>query len=217
MRVLAATVDAGGNTPPTLAVLRELAGRGHEVQALAHGAQQTDLALAGAAARPWTSPRPWDPRPARPGARSLLAWLGLASDPGYGRDLRAAALAGRPDVVLVDCMIPGALRGARAAGAPVAVLAHAFSDYWYDQWAGRSPMALWQRTRGCSPLQPSNAPDLFVLTTSADLDDAERLRRAAGGAVAQVGPVLPRTTRAPADEQARGPLLVSLSTIGYPG
>jgi UDP:flavonoid glycosyltransferase YjiC (YdhE family) len=158
VRVLVATVDAGGNSPPTLAILRELVGRGHDVRALAHGTQQPDLELAGVAARPWTSPRPWDPRPAQPGARSLLAWLRLASDPGYAQDLRAAALLVRPDVVLVDCMIPGALRGARAAGAPVALLVHAFSDYWYEQWAGRGPMALWQRLRSCSPLRPAERP-----------------------------------------------------------
>ena len=191
MRVLVATVDAGGNRPPTSAVVRELVGRGHDVRVLAHEAQLTDLRAAGAAAQGWTSPRPWDPRPARPGARSMLSWLGLASDPGYGRDLEAAARDGRPDVVLVDCMIPGSLRGARAAGVPVAVLVHAFSDYWHDQWAGPGPMALWQRARGCSPLQPANAPDLFLLTTSVALDDARRLRSAAGGRVAQVGPVLP--------------------------
>jgi UDP:flavonoid glycosyltransferase YjiC (YdhE family) len=217
MRALVATVDAGGNNPPTLAVLRELVDRGHDVRVLAHATQQAELALAGVAARPWTSPRPWDPRPVQPDARSLLAWLWLAADPGYAQDLRTAALLEQPDVVLVDCMIPGALRGARATSAPVAVLTHAFSDYWHDQWAGRGPMALWQRLRGCSPLQPRNAPDLFLLMTSAELDDAERLRTATGGAVAQVGPALPRITTATAQQRAHGPLLVSLSTLGYPG
>jgi UDP:flavonoid glycosyltransferase YjiC (YdhE family) len=216
--VLAATVDAGGNTPPMRTVLRELVDRGHEVRALAHRTQQADLALAGVVVRPWTSPREWDPRPARPDARSLLAWLWLAADPGYARDLRAAALLEQPDVVIVDCMIPGALRGARSAGSAIAVLAHAFSDYWYEQWAGHGPMALWQRVSGCTPLRSRNLPDLLVLTTSPDLDNAERLRRAVGGAVVQVGPALPQiTTTTTAAERARGPLLVSLSTLGYPG
>jgi len=80
-----------GNTPPMLTILRELIDRGHDVRALAHPTQQADLALAGVVARPWTSPRTWDPRPARPDARSLMAWLWLAADPGYARDLGAAA------------------------------------------------------------------------------------------------------------------------------
>jgi len=114
-------------------------------------------------------------------------------------------------------MIPGALRGARSSGSAVAVLAHAFSDYWYEQWVGHGPMALWQRASGCTPLRSRNRPDLLVLTTSPELDDAERLRRAVVGAVVQVGPALPRIVTTTAAERARCPLLVSLSTLGYPG
>lgn len=218
MRILAGTVDAGGNFPPTLEILRELAGRGHAVRVLGHTIQREAVERAGLRFEPWSSARHWDPRPADPGVRTMLSWLRLASDPGYGRDLHAGACAEAVDLVLVDCMIPGALRQAGRIGAPVALVMHAYARYWHDQWSPRTPMGLWLRLSAAHPARLAAAPDLAVLTTLPQLDRFAALPpRMRATELVQTGPVLPGLPVRAAAAGDEAPLLVSLSTIGYPG
>jgi UDP:flavonoid glycosyltransferase YjiC (YdhE family) len=217
MRILVATVDAGGNTPPTVAILSELARRGHEVRVLSHGTQQPALAAAGLRPQEWSSARPWSPRADHPDLRTMLSWLSLASDPGYGRDLAAAVTESPVDLVLVDCMIPGTLRRARATGVPVALLLHAYSGYWRTQWSRRSPMGWWLHATGAHPGRRRAVPDLLVVTTLPELDVIPAGRGLLEAETVQTGPVFGAVPE-PATRAAGDPvLLVSLSTISYPG
>lgn len=216
MRVLAASVAAGGNGSPTVAILRELADRGHDVRVLGSASQRAMFEDEGLRMIPWSSVKAWEPRVPEPGLRSMLAWLPLATDPGYGHDLQAALKSELADVLLVDCMIPVALRPARRTGVPVALLLHTFSGYWRDQWSTRTPMGWWLRMAGAHPSRLDAVPDLSLLTTLPELDSLNPPDSALAASLVQTGPVLPDVHR-PATLGATAPVLVSLSTISYPG
>jgi UDP:flavonoid glycosyltransferase YjiC (YdhE family) len=212
-----ATLDAGGNTLPTVAIANELVRRAHDVLVLGHGTQHAAFAAAGLRPRTWSSPRAWSPRADRPGVRTMLSWLPLASDRGYGRDLAAAVVDDDVDLVLVDCMIPGALRRVRATGVRVAVLVHAFSGYWRDQWSRRSPMGWWLRSTGAHPGRRRALPDLLVVTTMPQLDVITNGGGLLDTATVQTGPVFGTAPKPVVHAADDAPLLVSLSTISYPG
>ncbi|MGK5683963.1 glycosyltransferase [Actinoplanes sp. URMC 104] len=200
-----------------MAITAELARRGHEVIVLGHGAQRAAFAATGQGLREWSSARPWSPRADHPDLRTLLSWLPLASDPGYGRDIAAAVDADRVDLVLSDCMIPAALRQARATGVPVAMLVHAYSGYWRAQWSPRRPMGWWLRMTGAHPGRRGALPDLLVVTTLPELDVIPRGRGLLKATTVQTGPVLGPVPASAARAGRDSPLLVSLSTISYPG
>lgn len=214
-RVVFVTPFAGGNVPPTIAIASALAARKHEVQVLGH--PQIEEAAVGAGLRflPFSQARGWSPIVDRPGTASMLSWLRLASDRGIARDLAVELERTPADLVVVDCMVPVALRPARRSGARVVLLLHAFSGYWGRQWRLSSPMGAWQ---GLTGVHPRRTPaDLAVVTTAPDLDvvDASAIP---AERVAQTGPVI----AGPGTPQRRGPsdpawdVLVSFSTISYP-
>lgn len=209
---------AGGNVSPTLLIARELESRGHRVRILGHAGVAPELeraGLDGGRFEAFERARPWNPRVADPGVRSMLAWLPLASDRGIGRDLEAAIARHRPDALLVDCMVPGALDAARRSGIPSAMLLHTLLGYWEAQWSARSPMGLWLRATGTLPLMHDRMPQTLVLATDPELDPlgAGRIPR---GRIAQVGPVIPPAA-APLATDGDRHVLVSFSTIAYPG
>jgi UDP:flavonoid glycosyltransferase YjiC (YdhE family) len=212
--ILFATAHAGGNVPPTRAIAAELARRGHTVRVIGHAALATTFEGSGVEFVAYRRARPWSPIVGKPGIRSMLGWLRLASDPGIAVDVAAELARAAPDVVVVDCMIPAALRAARRAGSPVVMLVHAFSGYWLGQWSPVSPMGLWQRLTRTAPRRfPA---DLALVTTDPQLDVVDRAGLPAT-AVVQTGPIVPAV---PGDAVAaeRPPrVLVSFSTISYPG
>ncbi|WP_448004033.1 glycosyltransferase [Agromyces bauzanensis] len=208
---------AGGNVSPTLLIARELESRGHRVRILGHAGLVPEVERAGLARgfEPFERARPWNPRAADPGVRSMLAWLPLASDRGVGRDLEAAIARERPDALLVDCMVPGALDAARRSSIPSAMLLHTMLGYWEAQWSARSPMGLWLRATGTLPFTRDRMPQTLVLATDPELDPvgAGRIPR---DRIEQVGPVIPAAAP-PRTTDGDEHVLVSFSTIAYPG
>lgn len=209
-RVLVVVASAGGSVPPMLGIGRALAGLGHEVEVLSHADVERRAAVAGLAFRPFHRARSWSPVHEESGVLSLLAFLPLATDPGIAGDVRAAVAAHRPDVVVVDCMLPSALAAARALGVPTAMVMHTVQGYWRDQWSRTSPMGVWLRARRLHPRRL--APDLTLVATLPEFDPGP----AAVPGSLQVGPVLGRLGE-PSSRDADLPVLVSFSTISYPG
>ncbi len=107
---------AGGNVAPTLLILTELRRRGHEVVVLGHHPLGDVVAAHGLTFASLRHARPWAAIVEQPGARSMAAYLTLASDRGIGRDLAALAAEARPDLVLVDCMVPRVVEGSPSDG-----------------------------------------------------------------------------------------------------
>jgi UDP:flavonoid glycosyltransferase YjiC (YdhE family) len=210
-RILSVLPDAGGNAAPTLLVLAELARRGAEVRVLGHEQLRDRVGAADVGFTPFTRARRWSPVVADPGLRSMLGYLRLASDRGLGADVRSVAAGSAPDLVLVDCMLPGALRAARGTGAAVALFVHTLSRYWVDQWTPAAPMGAWLRLTGTFPGSARTAPHLAVLTSEPELDP--RPGDLLGVPTVQTGAAVERAEPA----RGGGPVLVSLSTISYPG
>jgi UDP:flavonoid glycosyltransferase YjiC (YdhE family) len=126
----------------------------------------------------------------------------------------------RPDVILLDCMMPGAARAARATGAPVVLVMHTLYRYWDAQWSPRSPMGLWLALRAALPTAAARRPDLALLTTMPEIDHVPERTRMPRSLIAQTGPTVGAAASGPSspDAEAGDPLvLISLSTISYPG
>jgi UDP:flavonoid glycosyltransferase YjiC (YdhE family) len=217
VRIVSVLPHAGGNVPPTLAILRVLAARGHEVEVLGHAQLAERVSDTGLAFTPFRHARRWSAHADRPGLRSMLGWLTLASDRGIGRDLADAVAESPADLLLLDCMVPAALPAASSAsqtsGALVAVLLHTLSGYWADQWSARAPMGLWLRLTGTHPAR-GGRPDAVLLATLPDLDRADVRLPYPAHLIRQTGPIvepLPDVAHDGADT-----VLVSLSTISYP-
>ena len=204
---------AGGNVTPTLLVAGELVARGHRVSVLGHAALAEQVEAVGADFLGLTRAREWDPLAREPSTREMLSWLRLATDGGMAADLSDAIEREQPAALLLDCMVPGTLRSARRSGVPTAVFLHTLLPYWDAQWSVRQPMGLWLRIRGALPLDRRCLPDTFILGTDAQVDPPGR-HAIPAARITQVGPVIPQTSAA--DPHA-DTLLVSLSTIGYPG
>ena len=122
MRVLVATWAPGGNLPPLLAAGRVLARRGHEVTVLASAATADAAERIGfPVARYRRSPDP-DTRVAfEAQAESVMATM---AGTDIALDATEALEDLRPDLAIVDCMLPAAIAAARARGTPVACLVH---------------------------------------------------------------------------------------------
>jgi UDP:flavonoid glycosyltransferase YjiC (YdhE family) len=129
MRILLATWDGAGNLPPILALVTALVRRGHEVNALAHDVQRAALEGAGALFIRFTETPQLDLALPRPPSLDLSAWFSVFSPPA-AIDALAAAARLTPDVILLDCMMPDALRASKAAGYRTVALVHgAFSAH----------------------------------------------------------------------------------------
>ena len=213
--VLSVLPHAGGNVSPTLAILNALASRGHRIVVLGHERLRDAAESAGFAFHAFERAVGWTASVERPGVRSMLKYLTLASDRGSGKDLSRVATLVRPDVILLDCMLPGAMRAAKGTGAPVVTIMHTLYAYWDSQWSPRTPMGLWLRLTGALPTAASRLPHVAVLTTMPEIDVVPERGRFPRALIEQTGPPSRATsTRILVDD---APVLISLSTISYPG
>ena len=203
--ILFVTWDGGGNVPPALAIARELQSRGHDVRFLGHAGQAEQITAAGFEFVRARHARDFR----RDDAYSPLTMMSLFGDRGMGRDLLDLVAQRRPDLVVVDCLMVGAIRAAADAGLHFAVLQHLY-DANYQRGVLSGPMGLNLRLRRLRPRQALDAAAARVLTTSPALDPVAT----PPANLRQVGPVL---DMAPREQVERPTILVSLSTFGYPG
>jgi UDP:flavonoid glycosyltransferase YjiC (YdhE family) len=119
---LVVTWAPGGNLPPLLAAAALMAVRGHRVEVLVSAATRGAVERAGLPGRSYRrTPEP-DTRIAF--ERQAGAMLATAAGADVARDVHDVLRATRPDLVIVDCMLPAALSAAEAAGTPAASLVH---------------------------------------------------------------------------------------------
>lgn len=205
--ILFVTWDGGGNVPPATAMARELQSRGHTVRFLGHARQREPLTAAGFEFVSPTHARDFSGLE-RQSPFDMMATFG---DRGLGRDL-LEAVADRPaDLVVVDCLMFGALQAARDAGLPHVVLEHLY-DHFFRRGILGGPMGLNLRARRLSPATAVASGTRRLLTTVPELDPVAPL-----DGLVQVGPVVEVAPR-PAPVADTPPMvLVSLSTFGFPG
>jgi UDP:flavonoid glycosyltransferase YjiC (YdhE family) len=122
VRALVITWAPGGNLPPLLAAASLLEGRGHRVTVLGSGetrdaARRLGLGVIGYR----RSPDPDTDVDFEAQADRLMATMAGAE---IALDARDALAELRPDLAVVDCMLPAAIAAARAVGTPTASLVH---------------------------------------------------------------------------------------------
>jgi UDP:flavonoid glycosyltransferase YjiC (YdhE family) len=122
------TLDAAGNWPPEAALVRALVERGHQVHVLSHAAHVDGVRSAGASFRPYADPALRDALPVRrdetPDAERARVLREVYLNPGFAEVLLAEVARERPDVLLVDQMLPLAAAAAESTGLPTAILWH---------------------------------------------------------------------------------------------
>jgi len=122
MRVLVVTWSPGGNLPPLLAAARLLVVRGHEVTMLASAetraaAEQAGLPVVGFRRSP-------DPNVRVAFEVQAERMMSTAAGAEIALDTRDAIDELRPDLVVVDCMLPAALAAGEAAATPTVSVVH---------------------------------------------------------------------------------------------
>jgi UDP:flavonoid glycosyltransferase YjiC (YdhE family) len=122
MRALVIAWAPGGNLPPMLAAATLLARREHEVLVLASGETRRAAERLGFPVTAFRRSRDPDTRIAF--EAQAEATMAMLAGPDLALDARDALDELQPDLALVDCMLPGAIAGARAAGTPTASLVH---------------------------------------------------------------------------------------------
>lgn len=209
--VLFVTWDGGGNVPPALAIAEELANRGARVRFLGHEGQCAAIEGAGFAFEAFRHAKPWAVLAPR-GPLAPLAFLGVFSDRGMGRDLVESLEREPADRVVVDGLLIGALDGASRAGIPVMILVHTLRDVMVRALTG-GPLALLMRLRGLDPARLYREAEGELVVTLESLDPAAA---DVGDSVHYTGPLLPEVEEARAD--ATPPtILASLSTTYIQG
>lgn len=124
MRALVVTWGLGGNLPPLLGAASVLARRGHEVTFLASERTRGAVERLGFPATAYRRTAEPDTRiPFEQQAEQIMA---TAAGVDVALDARDVLDDVRPDLVIVDCMLPAALAAARATGTPAVSLVHFF-------------------------------------------------------------------------------------------
>ena len=106
-RFLFVTFDAGGNVTPTLALVRRLVRRGHEVRVLGNSALAERIIDSGGIFRAYARARDWDPpAPGIMAEERMAEMLAFISSLGLAEDIIAEAETA--DALVVNCMLPAA-------------------------------------------------------------------------------------------------------------
>jgi hypothetical protein len=177
---------------------------------LGHPTQRAEVEAAGLDFRPFPTAAPFS----RLEHNSPPRMAALFSDKQIGRDTLAEARRAPTDVVLVDCLLTGALRACAAAGLTYVSLEHLFDGWLRRTWL-RSPLGLVSRVRGLRPVASWDGAARALVVAPDVLDPAAERRRPAN--LSFVGPVLDLPP-GPHDLGGHPPaVLVSLSTYAYAG
>ncbi|GAA1920782.1 hypothetical protein GCM10009775_11640 [Microbacterium aoyamense] len=204
MRVLFLSANLGGNVPPTIAVARELARRGADVE-VAGLLVDEELTAVDAS---WAQKRGGDGRPEPLGPTLGRIFLSR----GVMREAEALVRERRPDVVVVDCMALAMVKGANLGGVPVVVLLHTFAEFWRRSFL-HGPVAGIVGALGSSPRALWSAAASRLLLTDAVLDPARHDPEFSD--YTWTGSTERGSAPAPTGDRPR--VLVSFSTTPLPG
>ncbi|MFL6157394.1 MAG: glycosyltransferase [Marmoricola sp.] len=206
--ILIVTWDGGGNVPPALLIGAELRRRGHGVRVLGHEAQRAAVTEAGLAFRPYADAADFSSLDVNSPPRMMA----LFTDRVLGSDVVAEAGRVPTDVVVVDCLLIGALHACADAGLRYVSLQHLYDGYLRGSWL-HGPMGLVARARRLRPVRSWDTAARAIAATLPELDPGYVGDRPANQAF--TGPVLDLpgahdlTSHSPA-------VLISLSTFRYP-
>ena len=208
--VVFATVDAGGNAPPMKDIAVEVARRGHRVRVIGHERQRASFESAGLEFHPYGDPEPWDPTAQKSTLEGLREFIGQLTAKDKGDDL--VRMTSPDSVVVVDCMLLGALDVAQRAGLTTVALVHSFHAYFDGGWR-KGPIGLVARLKGLNARRIWNRCEAVLVCTDRSLDPAGS--KDWPDSFDWTGPIQPETKSAVPVDPPR--ILASLSTIAFPG
>jgi hypothetical protein len=133
----------------------------------------------------------------------------MFGDRGLGRDALAALARHPADLVVVDCLLLGAMEELRGGPTPYVVLEHLYDAYFRGPFL-RGPMGLGLRLQGLRVGASLRAARATLVAALPALDPAGGSSRAG---VSWIGPVVTGQRRG----VGQPAVLVSLSTFGYGG
>ena len=208
------TWDGGGNVGPAVEIASELSRRGHRVRFLGQRQQREFFEHTGFDFTEYRNPGSWTAVGKRGALKNAVGFLQLITGRSLGRDLLAEVKAARTDVVVIDCLLFGALDFAARAGLQHAVLVHSLYEAIDTRMAGGAP-GLVARVRGLRPRTLWADASLIVAATLQELD------RFPGSELPPhlhyTGPALPAVSPPGLKPPAETRILVSLSTTYVPG
>lgn len=204
--VLFVTWDGGGNVPPALGIAAELQQRGHRVRVMGHSAQEAHVTGPGLDFRPFPTARPFT----AVAKNTPIDYVGVFGDRAMGRDVVAEMQREPADVVVVDCILFGAMQAVAATGVPYVVLEHMYDAYLVRRWL-RGPMGMGMAIKRIPARRLLNGAAARMVASIEELDPAARGRRP--GNLHYTGPVVTGVSAAPTEPT----VLVSLSTVNFPG
>ena len=210
-RILFVTWDGGGNVGPAVEIAKELARRGDTVRFLGQKQQRETLVSTGFEFAAFRAPGPWSATGKRGGLKNAIGFLRLLIGRGLGRDILAETVATPTDIVVVDCLLFGALHVIARAGLRHAVLVHSLFDAVDRNISGGAPGAV-ARLAGLRPRTAWVGADAVVVATLEELDQHEHAKVA----LQYTGPAIPTSTPSTL-ASARPTVLVSLSTTYVAG
>lgn len=205
--VLMVTWDGGGNTPPLLGIARELGRRGHDLTILGHEPQRAVAEGIGAAFFPYREGKPWS----RTGPHEPVDFFEVFVDGGAGRDAEDVLEQTAADAVLCDCLMLGPLQAAERAGRATLALVHSFWAFFGEQFP-HSPVAEMRAAEGRTPRELWDAATEVLVATDRELDP---VGQPVPDNVCWSGVVQDQV--APASRADRSHVLLSLSTVWFPG
>ena len=210
--VLFVTWAGGGNVPPAIGIATELRERGHHVRFLGHAEQRAALEGAGFSLEAYRSAVPWSSTEIAAGPKGALKFLSVFCDAGPGVDMLASVDREPADLVVIDCLLFGALEAAAKAGVRRAALLHTFYGFMRKCWT-RSPMAIGARVKRRNPMRLWSDTDVALVTALPQLDPGTP---GVAPPFRHTGPILQETSLS-TEHNGEAVVLASLSTIDYPG
>ena len=204
--VLFVTWDGGGNVPPALGIAAELQHRGHRVRVMGHPAQHAQVTDWGLDATAFHSARPFTATD----TSTPLDYVGVFGDRAMGRDVVEELRREPADLVVIDCILFGAMEAVASAGAPYVVLEHLYDAYLVRRWL-RGPMGLGMAIKRIPARKLLEAATVRLVACLPELDPAGSGPRP--GNLRYTGPVVAGVPAAPTEPT----VLVSLSTVNFPG
>lgn len=212
-RYLFVTWDGGGNVGPAVEIAKELLHRGEKVRFLGQEQQREAIERVGFDFTAYSKPGSWTATDKRGALKNAVGFLSLLVGRGLGRDLVTTLKTLPADLIVIDCLLFGALDAAARAGLRHAVLVHSLYAAIDTTMAGGAPGAV-ARLAGLNPRKLWAGADLVIAATLEELDRPPR--PGTGLTLKYTGPTLPEITPNPVAPLAPT-ILVSLSTTYIAG
>ena len=211
--IIFATFEGGGNAPVVLGIARALRTRGHTVYVMSHAEHRLVSDGEALTFTPYTTAKPWNPRSTGGTLSGICRLTVTLTDRRLGADVVAAAQRHRADLVVVDCMLLGASHALIESGIEHAVLFHSIHSY-FNGLFRNGPVGLASRIRGTGdPRRLWSKATSQVVCADHQIDPSTS--KTPSNAL-WVGPI--HDARAASRAASTRPrVLISLSTVGYPG